>query len=58
MELREGCLADLHHREFLTAADVVLVNNSNGIFGVRSGEFFGIVLLDSHVAGIFAQLKP
>ena len=58
MELREGCLTDLSHREFLTAADVVLVNNANGIFGPRSGDVPGTAPLDAHVAAIFAQLNP
>uniref|UniRef100_A0A7S4M4R7 Histone-lysine N-methyltransferase, H3 lysine-79 specific n=1 Tax=Odontella aurita TaxID=265563 RepID=A0A7S4M4R7_9STRA len=56
--LREGSLTDPAHREFMTAADVVLVNNSDDIFGVRSGDVEGRPTLDAHVGGILAMLKP
>ena len=56
--LREASLTDPQYRSFMAEADVVLVNNSHGIFGVRSGDVEGKPTLDAYVGGIFAQLKP
>jgi len=58
IELREGSVTNPQNQSFLTTADVVLVNNSDGIFGVRSGDMEGKPTVDAYVAGIFAQLKP
>jgi len=58
IEMREGSLTDIKNRQFMTEANVVLVNNANDIFGVRSGTPKGKPTLDEHVAGLFAMMKP
>ena len=56
--LREGSVVDPSLKTFLSSANVVLVNNSHDIFGVRLGDVQGRPTVDSYVAGIFSQLKP
>jgi len=56
--LKEASLTDPKVRSFMNEADVALVNNSNDIFGTRSGDVEGKPMLDAYVAGTFGMMKP
>jgi len=56
IELRRGDLTDPAHLEFLTAVDVVFVNNYECIFAARSGGGTKAANLDDHVAALFSKM--
>lgn len=58
IDLRQGDLCAKTHYDFMTEADVVLVNNAYDIFSSRMQSRQNSATLDDYIAGIFAGMKP
>ena len=58
VRLEQGNLRSSDHRDFLTSADVIFVNNAEGIFAARNEDKSNLLSLDSHISYLFALSRP